>query len=509
MEFEKQQAEARAKENRWQQKRSEAEEALRQREEEFAAREREFLRSKEAFAEEKKEYLDGVINVEQREAELQARLEELAAREAALLCQGEENDVRKEEIAHRENDLVNAQAHLEKSQAAAEARQMEFEKQQAEARAEGDRCQHKRIEAEEAHRRREEEFAAREWEFSLSVAAFATEQKEYLANLNNLEEREAELNARLGELAAREASFLHHGEEHDKREAEIAYREAVLINGQDHLEKRLAAAAREAELIIRHDALNRPALEFSDVDSKPLDPSEILVDPMTSFKKQQMVEDAGKSTTLPSIGHSSGRRHVLEELCPFYWRPIYAALKEKFHFPHNDAQDLARSFISWVISGRVLRKDALEKRFRTALLEHLDEFVSTLPANQVVRNGHAANSGVGAGTELQNGGITEFDRTWALATFQEALDRLRAVYVKEGRGAEFDVLHEFLFKRRGGGISGTVTAERLGVSEAELKSLASRFGLDFRRLLVEVVEPMVSEEDLDDELDYLWRAFEN
>jgi RNA polymerase sigma-70 factor (ECF subfamily) len=41
-----------------------------------------------------------------------------------------------------------------------------------------------------------------------------------------------------------------------------------------------------------------------------------------------------------------------------------------------------------------------------------------------------------------------------------------------------------------------------------MRQRVSRFGRKFRQALEELIKPMVSEEEIDDELSYLWRCFE-
>ncbi|MEY4484998.1 MAG: hypothetical protein RL693_2450, partial [Verrucomicrobiota bacterium] len=102
----------------------------------------------------------------------------------------------------------------------------------------------------------------------------------------------------------------------------------------------------------------------------------------------------------------------------------------------------------------------------------------------------------------------EFDRAWTLATFREALDRLRARFAAEGREPEFEMLQDFLLHKsdQGGGYADA--AARLGINEVAMRQRVSRFGRKFRQTLEEIIRPMVSESELDDELSYLWRCFE-
>jgi DNA-directed RNA polymerase specialized sigma24 family protein len=95
-----------------------------------------------------------------------------------------------------------------------------------------------------------------------------------------------------------------------------------------------------------------------------------------------------------------------------------------------------------------------------------------------------------------------------VATFREALDRLRAKFVAENRGEEFETLQEFLLRKRGEGESYSTAAAKLGITEVNMRQRVSRFGRKFRQTLEEVIKPMVAEKELDDELSYLWRCFE-
>lgn len=212
--------------------------------------------------------------------------------------------------------------------------------------------------------------------------------------------------------------------------------------------------------------------------------------------------------------------NALEELCRIYRHPIYVALRHKHQCAHHDAEDLAQSFIAWLIHGGYLRRADPEKgRFRTFLLTYLDNFV----ANHR-RKVRAQKRGAGAvhvpaefPTETTPQGVEprdentpemEFDRAWSLATMREALARLRAKFTSEGRDAEFETLQEFLLRKKGAPMSYTEAAASLGINEVALRQRVSRFARKFRQTLEEMIKPMVSETELDDELSYLWRCFE-
>jgi RNA polymerase sigma factor (sigma-70 family) len=211
---------------------------------------------------------------------------------------------------------------------------------------------------------------------------------------------------------------------------------------------------------------------------------------------------------------------ALEEICRIYRHPIYVALRFKHGYEHHDAEDIAQSFITWLIHGGYLRRADPEKgRFRSFLLSYLDNYVSNHRRKQQAqkRGGRIVHVAAEFPSETNRTAVEprdentpdkEFDRAWTVATFREALDRLRAKFVAENRGEEFETLQEFLLRKRGEGESYSTAAAKLGITEVNMRQRVSRFGRKFRQTLEEVIKPMVAEKELDDELSYLWRCFE-
>lgn len=212
--------------------------------------------------------------------------------------------------------------------------------------------------------------------------------------------------------------------------------------------------------------------------------------------------------------------NALEELCRIYRHPIYVALRYKHGYEHHDAEDLAQSFISWLIHGGYLqRADPSKGRFRSFLLSYLDNYVANhrRKVNAQKRGGRVIHVPAEFPTETNRNAVEprdentpdkEFDRAWTLATFREALDRLRIKFTADGKAEEFEMLQEFLLRKRGEGESYETAAAKLGITEVNMRQRVSRFGRKFRQMLEDVIKPMVSEDELDDELSYLWRCFE-
>jgi RNA polymerase sigma factor (sigma-70 family) len=212
--------------------------------------------------------------------------------------------------------------------------------------------------------------------------------------------------------------------------------------------------------------------------------------------------------------------NALEELCRIYRHPIYIALRHKHGYDHHDSEDLAQSFITWLIHGGYLNRADPEKgRFRSFLLSYLDNYVANHRRKQHAqkRGGHAIHVAAEFPSDTNRDAVEprddntpdrEFDRAWTLATFREALDRLQAKFTSEGRAEEFETLQAFLLRKRGEGQSYQAAALHLGISEVNMRQKVSRFGRKFRQSLEDVIRPMVKESELDDELSYLWQCFE-
>lgn len=219
-------------------------------------------------------------------------------------------------------------------------------------------------------------------------------------------------------------------------------------------------------------------------------------------------------------GNDRDSANALEELCRVYRHPLYVALRYKHQYSHHDAEDLAQSFIAWLIHGGYLtRADPTKGRFRSFLLSYLDNFVANhrrkvraqkrgAGAMHVPAEFPTETHGVGVVPRDDNTPDREFDRAWTLAIFREALDRIRARFIEEGRGEEFEILQDFLLRTKDKGGGYTEAAARLGINEVAMRQRVSRFGRKFREMLEEIIRPMVVEEELDDELSYLWRCFE-
>jgi len=210
-------------------------------------------------------------------------------------------------------------------------------------------------------------------------------------------------------------------------------------------------------------------------------------------------------------GDSSEADAALEKLCRAYWRPLYAYIRRDGQ-DAAEAQDLTQEFFA-----RLLAKDYLqnlrhqEGKFRSFLLAYLKNFLS-----EQRRKVGAQKRGGGCmfvsldATAGEDGYLLEpvdeltpdqvFERRWAQAVLQTALDRLREEYAARDQGALFELLQDYQ-PREPGGRSYAQLGEELGMTEAAVKSAVQRMRQRHRELLrEEIAQTVTRPEEIEEEL---------
>lgn len=208
---------------------------------------------------------------------------------------------------------------------------------------------------------------------------------------------------------------------------------------------------------------------------------------------------------------SSNADAALETLCRSYWRPIFAYLRREGHAP-ADAEDLTQAFFA-----HLLERDFLahlrhrEGKFRSFLLTYLKHFLSEQrrKAGAQKRGGGQVIISLDA-TEGEEGYLLEpvdeltpdqvFERRWAQAVLQAALDRLREEYATRGQTALFDRLQDYQ-PREPGGRSYAELGEEFAMTEAAVKSAIQRMRQRHRELLrEEIAQTVTRPEEIEEEL---------
>ncbi len=210
-------------------------------------------------------------------------------------------------------------------------------------------------------------------------------------------------------------------------------------------------------------------------------------------------------------GESSEAADALEKLCRAYWPPLYAYIRRDGH-DATAAQDLTQDFFARLLAKDYLQRAHRQKgKFRSFLLAYLKNFLS----EQRRRAGAQKRGGGCAFISLNEPGGEEgyllervddltpdqvFERRWAQAILQTALNRLREEYAARGQTALFERLQDYQ-PREPGGRSYVQLGEELGMTESAVKSAVQRMRQRHRELLrEEVAQTVTRPEEIDEEL---------
>jgi len=210
-------------------------------------------------------------------------------------------------------------------------------------------------------------------------------------------------------------------------------------------------------------------------------------------------------------GDASKMVVALEKLCRTYWPPLYAYMRRDGN-DATEAQDLTQEFF-----GRLLARDYLQQlrhqqgKFRSFLLAYLKNFLS----EQRRRTGAQKRGGKCVFVSLnepagEDGYLREpvddltpdqvFERRWAQAVLQTALDRLREEYAARDQAALFELLQNYQ-PREPGGRSYAQLGDDLAMTEAAVKSAVQRMRQRHRELLREEIAHTVTRpEEIEEEL---------
>lgn len=204
-------------------------------------------------------------------------------------------------------------------------------------------------------------------------------------------------------------------------------------------------------------------------------------------------------------------RAALAELCVRYREPIRRFIvrnitgDESRRYGGRDAEDLTQDFLAEVLAGQMF--ESLQRhqgKFRSYLLGAVSHFLS------VVRKREQASKR-GGGMRLislpNEPGIfvTEtlrdavFDRDWALATIDRALEKLEV-------NSETQALLPWLSKELTSEDRANL-AHSLGMSDTAIKVAVHRLRKRYRRIVREIIAQSVScESEIESELAYLLAA---
>ncbi|UCD75614.1 MAG: sigma-70 family RNA polymerase sigma factor [Phycisphaerales bacterium] len=226
-----------------------------------------------------------------------------------------------------------------------------------------------------------------------------------------------------------------------------------------------------------------------------------------------------KTTSWTLIVRARSDPADLETLLGQYWSPVYAYLRRKGNRP-EDAADLTQSFLSEVVLDRDLigRADPDRGRFRAFLIAALKRFVIDEYRRERGREGKRAAILVPKDpAQLKSAEPSEeddpgraFDRQWAAAVLNNALERVEAACRDDGMTRQWEsfelrVLRPLQRDCEPAPIQEVL--ERLGEREPQviysmIQTIKRKLQRELREVVAETVE---TEEEVEQELAELRR----
>jgi RNA polymerase sigma-70 factor (ECF subfamily) len=214
---------------------------------------------------------------------------------------------------------------------------------------------------------------------------------------------------------------------------------------------------------------------------------------------------------------STHARSALEKLCRTYWQPIYAFVRRQGHSPH-DAQDLTQEFFARLLENKSLADvDRAKGRFRSFLLASLKHFLANEwdKARAQKRGGgqvlipidaQSAETACGVDPADQTTADKIFERRWALAVLDHALQRLREEHVREGKQDLFEQLKVTLTEASRS-VRYAEIAAQLALSEGAVKVAVHRLRQRYRELLrAEIADTVATPGEVEEEIRALFSA---
>ena len=216
-------------------------------------------------------------------------------------------------------------------------------------------------------------------------------------------------------------------------------------------------------------------------------------------------------------GPSEHADRALAELCAGYWHPLYAYVRRRGYDP-DDACDLTQAFFARLIEQRRLAAaDPVRGRFRSFLLTAMKNFLASEWRRQAAakRGGGAEVVSIDAADAEGRYRVepadnrtpeADYERRWALALIERAVDDVGRAYADRGETELFDALKAHLGADSGGApygeLSPAARPERSRPADG-VSRLRARWRTRLRELVAETVE---GDRLVDVELDELVRA---
>ena len=208
-------------------------------------------------------------------------------------------------------------------------------------------------------------------------------------------------------------------------------------------------------------------------------------------------------------------RGALSELCEAYYQPVFRFLRREGR-EEDAARELTREFFARLLAGNGLgAADPRRGRFRSYLLGAVKHFLGDQRKQEqrLKRGGGVApepldaEHGIAPGLQVADQASapddTVFDREWALAVMNRALQSLAAEFAAADKAEQFTVLKPWLVGDAAA-LQQADAAARLGLSESAVKVAIHRLRKRFREVIrAEIAQTMEEAGEVDGELRYL------
>jgi RNA polymerase sigma factor (sigma-70 family) len=212
---------------------------------------------------------------------------------------------------------------------------------------------------------------------------------------------------------------------------------------------------------------------------------------------------------------STPEQHAaLDRLLRSYWRPLYLFAVRSGR-SHHDAQDAVQGFFALLVERRALsRADPERGRFRNYLLRSFQNFMfeEYRKSTRLKRGGEfefvSSEDLDAADRRLADTTIAPemiFERRWAHAVVDAALERTAVEYRQKNRKSVFEALQDFIVGE-GTGSRYSEIGPTLGLAATTVKVEVMRLRRAFREQLRREVATQVSDpHEIDEELRHLRR----
>ena len=202
------------------------------------------------------------------------------------------------------------------------------------------------------------------------------------------------------------------------------------------------------------------------------------------------------------------RQRALDTLVSAYWKPVYKYIRLHWHKDREQAADLTQDFFLKLLEKHLLdRFDPERARLRTYLRLCVDGLVmNTDKSAQRLKRGGAITI-LSLDFETAEGELRQlpvasgdnpeelFSREFARSLFANAVERVRAKCVEEGRPLPFRIFE--LYDIQGGAKELTYeeVGQRFGIKATDVTNYLASARRDFRRNVLEELRKMTGTEE--------------